>query len=225
MIKLTKDAWLSDVMARPVHRIAVDGVVGHALDEPRGFYFSRVATSDIRAANALAAIGFRIVDTGVILECAMDGDKSQGTCARMAVPDDRDAVMAIARDGFRYSRFHLDPEIPTVLANEIKAQWAGNFFRGQRGDHMIVAEAGNEVAGFLQILRTIDGAAVVDLIAVGSPWRGRGLGSAMIKWAAAHVKQSRMRVGTQTANVGSLRFYENLGFRTVSSAYVMHLHA
>ena len=226
MISLTKDVWLSEVMARPVHRASVDGCADLALDRPQGFYFSRVPAADVSTANALADLGFRIVDTGVTLEReTAGGTAGRGIAVRAAVPQDRDAVAAIARRGFRFSRFHLDPDIPPALADEIKAQWAENFFRGQRGDAMAVAEAGGKPAGFLQLLHAGDGALVIDLIAVDAGQRGKGIGSAMIEWAAAQDSGRRMRVGTQAANVESLRLYEKLGFRTVATAYVMHLHA
>ncbi len=225
MIKLTSDVWLSEIMARPVYRVAVNGAGNDALETPRGFYFARVAAHDVRITNALADLGFRIVDMGVTLERAAMAEEPASVHVRPAVLEDRDRVMAIAREGFKYSRFHLDPAIPVSLANEIKSQWAGNFFKGQRGDQMVVAEADGRVAGFLQIIDAADGAMVIDLIAVDAQARSRGLGRAMIRWAAVRTKQPRLRVGTQAANADSLRFYENLGFRTVSSAYVMHLHA
>jgi ribosomal protein S18 acetylase RimI-like enzyme len=226
MISLAKDPWLSEVMARPVHKASIDGDADVALDRPQGFYFSRVPAAEIGKANALAAVGFRIVDTGVTLERGKAGQAANGGIAvRAAVPQDRAAVADIARHSFKFSRFHLDPLIPHSLADEIKAQWAENFFRGRRGDAMVVAEAGGKLAGFLQLLRADDGALVIDLIAVDAGQRGNGIGAAMIAWAADHSSGSCMRVGTQAANVDSLRFYENLGFRTVATAYVMHLHA
>jgi GNAT superfamily N-acetyltransferase len=226
MISLTKDVWLSDVMARPVHKASIDADADVALDRPHGFYFSRVPATEIRKVDALAAVGFRIVDAGVTLEREQAGRVANGgNVVRAAVPQDREAVADIARRGFKFSRFHLDPQIPRALADEIKAQWAENFFRGQRGDTMVVAEVGGKPGGFLQLLHADDGALVIDLIAVAAGHRGKGIGSAMIAWAAQHASGSRMRVGTQAANVGSLRFYENLGFRTVATAYVMHLHA
>ena len=226
MISLIKDSWLSEIMARPVHRASVVDESNLALDRPRGFYFSRIPAVDVRKANALAAIGFRTVDAGVTLEHGKTGRAgSRGIAVRMAVPEDREPVADIARHGFKFSRFHLDPHIPGELADEIKAQWAENFFRGKRGDAMVIAESAGAPAGFLQIICADDGALVIDLIAVKASLRGKGIGSAMIAWTAEHMPGTRMRVGTQAANVDSLLFYENLGFRTVATTYVMHLHA
>jgi hypothetical protein len=38
-------------------------------------------------------------------------------------------VTAIAAQSFTVSRFHLDPQIPNLVANQIKAAWAKNFLQ------------------------------------------------------------------------------------------------
>ena len=144
---------------------------------------------------------------------------------RSASAEDRGAVESIAREGFASTRFHLDPSFPQTFANEIKAQWAGNFFSGQRGDAMLVAEASDgAIAGFLQLLvRGPD--LVIDLIAVSEKWRGKGVGGAMIEAAEAQFEQcSQYLVGTQLANAPSLRLYQSCGFSLKSGAYVFHFH-
>ena len=226
MITLTADAWLSGIMERPVHRVTVDPAGVRDIRAPSGFYYARVPATDVSAVHELSALGFRPVDTGMTLEGKVaPAARSEQDSVREARPGDRSGVTALARRGFSQSRFHLDPDIPKSLADEIKAQWAGNYFAGKRGDHMIVCEAGGEIAGFLQLLDGADGTLVIDLVAVDAAHRGHGLGTAMIRKAAGLSRNGRMRVGTQAANTGSLNLYENLGFRTVASAYLMHLHA
>lgn len=225
MIALTPDPWLSDAMKRPVHRVSVTPDTADALDTPCGFYYARLPTDDIAAVARLVDMGFRVVDTSIVLERDLAGPAETDTRVRTAAPGDRAAVMTVARNSFRYSRFHLDPSIPKMLADDIKAQWAGNFFAGTRGDHMLVAESGGVVAGFLQLIHAEDAALVIDLVAVTEPERGRGLGAAMIRAAERLARGARMRVGTQVANVASVRFYECLGFRAATSTYVLHFHA
>jgi ribosomal protein S18 acetylase RimI-like enzyme len=106
-----------------------------------------------------------------------------------------------------------------------KAQWAGNFFLGKRGDHMVIAEHAGGVVGFTQLLNTGDDALVVDLIAVDVNCRGRGVARGMIRYAASMWGLGRpLRVGTQIANTVSLLAYQRMGFRIISSSYVFHHH-
>jgi GNAT superfamily N-acetyltransferase len=234
-LAISDDAWLSGVMARRVSRVS-GAVVAEAeqeaeralldvVDRP-GFIYARVPTDDARTIRLLERCGLHLVDTGVTLEAAEVSGSSAGACGvRFARAEDRAAVEGIAGRSFVYSRFHLDPEIPKPLADEIKAQWAGNFFHGNRGDHMVVAEQAGRIVGFTQLLRSGEGVLVVDLIAVDGPHRGQGLAKEMIRFSASAVDGVRvMRVGTQIANAESLRVYQDLGFSIVSSAYVFHRH-
>jgi len=235
MIRLDADRWLSELMALDAYRVSgalAAQEMEAAASEVRGiaaqpsFAYARIGSADLTTVQSLEALGFHIVDTNVTLETTVLSQRSDGrSVARAARPDDAQAVEQIARTSFEVSRFHLDPRLRPGLAHEIKAQWAANFFRGQRGDFMIVAESEGVVAGFLQLLMTADSVLVIDLIAVARPYRGRGLATAMIRHAARTCgKPAKLRVGTQVANVGSLALYQRLGFEITGSAYVLHFH-
>jgi len=235
MIDIVADRWLGEIMRVDAFRISGTLTAAESRDAAQAlrpivtrssFAYARVPSRDIATSRVLEAHGFRVVDTNVTLETdASPLADAVGAAARIARPDDAQAVEKIARAGFEVSRFHLDPALRPGLANEIKAQWAANFFRGQRGDFMVVAECDGTVAGFLQLLAAPASTLVIDLIAVAQPFRGRGLGSAMIRYAARNCgAPARVRVGTQIANVGSLALYQRLGFQITGSAHVLHLH-
>jgi ribosomal protein S18 acetylase RimI-like enzyme len=134
-------------------------------------------------------------------------------------------VADIAASSFASSRLHLDPSIAKSVADRSRAEWASNFFAGKRGSVMIVAEDGNEVAAFLLLIGPVNGLLTIDLIAVRRQSRRLGLGATCIRYAAKHISGvEQLRVGTQAANIGSMRFYEGLGFQTAATHYVLHLH-
>lgn len=233
MIEIHEDRWLQGFLGRPSFRVTGSVDVSDActakLRELAGrvaFSYARTPTSDPRALDAFQVAGFRVVDTTITLETSGLPDAGpRDTTVRFARPEDASGVEAVAREGFAYSRFHLDPHIQKTTADEIKAQWAGNYFKGARGDHMVVVERERHIAGFLQLLATGDGVLTIDLVAVSSAHRRRGLAAAMIRHAAhACAGTQRLRVGTQAANVGSLRLYQSLGFAVSSTAYVVHCH-
>jgi ribosomal protein S18 acetylase RimI-like enzyme len=232
---IVKDPWLSGVMSREVHRVSgevaedeealAQRAVQQITDCP-GFSYARVRTDDARTIRLLERCGFHLVDTAVTLEISgLSASRGRSERVRFARPEDREAVEGIARRSFTYSRFHLDPDIPKSLADDIKARWAGNFFLGKRGDHMVVAELGGEIVGFTQLLRSSGDALVIDLIAVEPTHRGQGLAEEMIRFSFSACGLPRiMRVGTQIANRVSLGVYQGIGFRVVSSDYVFHHH-
>lgn len=234
MVEVVPDPWLQRFLGKPVFRVTGPIDAGDAtpsklreVTAQNAFAYTRVPTTDTHSVDAFQAAGFRVVDVSITLETTglpplLPQDAAR---ARFASPDDANAVERIGREGFAWSRFHLDPRIDKAAADEIKAQWAGNFFRGTRGDYMVTAGQTGEVGAFLQLLSGADGVLSIDLIAVAAPQRRKGLAGAMIRFAAHHCPGvTRLRVGTQAANIDSLRLYQRLGFVVASTAYVLHCH-
>ena len=231
---LQADSWLSGVLQRPAWNVVAHGVASTPLAELRRpgaqFATAKVAAVETAEAEALQSFGFRVVDTALSFEAESLSAPERTEGVRFARPGDRAAVEAIAGSAFRFSRFHLDPHLPRALADKVKAGWAGNWFSGARGDGMIVAEdAQGTVAGFLQLIWGSGERLVIDLVAVRADRARRGLARAMIGHAQAHGTDGSRRprgmiVGTQAANVASLRLYESMGFRLRDAKFVLHHH-
>jgi ribosomal protein S18 acetylase RimI-like enzyme len=222
---LERDAWLSTLLDRPALRLVVARDSEAVLPGGAFFATAKLPSEGVADASRLADAGFRVVDTALTFTAAAgDIPMDDGASLRLATPDDRAAVAAMARDGFRFSRFHLDPHIPPALAGRIKAAWAENFFAGRRGDAMIVASVDGAVGGFLQLLKLGNDRLIIDLIAVAARCRGRGVARAMIGRAARTMAAVELIVGTQAANTPSVRLYEGLGFRLTSAQLVLHHH-
>lgn len=233
---LSADPWLGAVLGRDVYALALDegfrdvdasASLAEALGSRPGFTYTRVRTGNVADVRFLQAAGLRIVDTSVVLEKAIDPHGGLEPETRVAVPADRAAVRRIAREGFRFSRFHLDPTIPNELANQVKEQWVESYVAGRRGDTLVVRTVDGDGAGFLALLvDRAENTLVIDLIAVDSRHRQRGLAADMIRFGESRFPGiPRVRVCTQIANVPSLRLYAKLGFRLVDSSYVFHHHS
>jgi ribosomal protein S18 acetylase RimI-like enzyme len=190
------------------------------------FFFTRVPAQNIGRLRQFEELGFRVVDLTVTLEAAGTMQHATGPKrVRFAVPADQCAVAEIAATSFELSRLHLDPLIPKKTADRSRAEWASNFFTGERGDAMVIAENEGGPAAFLLAVGPADGVLSIDLIATRPAFRRLGLGASCVRFASCEIAGAkRLRVATQAANAGSLRFYESLGFRTVASHYVLHLH-
>lgn len=220
---MREDRWLGERLGAPAWTVEADDAVEEIT--AGGFVQAKVPAEDVARIGALEGAGFRVVDVNVTLR------REPGplqACNEVAVHDatgeDRDAVLEIAAHDYSVSRFHLDPQIPDERASEIKRAWVDNFFRGERGDRLLVAEADGAVAGFLLALAT-PSEQVIDLIAVASAQRSRGAGAALIARLIDGAPELPVLVGTQVSNVGALRFYERLGFKTARAAFVLHRHS
>jgi ribosomal protein S18 acetylase RimI-like enzyme len=221
------DPWLGEIMGRPAFRLDGNGdagAVARHVAEHRGFYFAKVPTDQIADVAALAKLGFVVVDTNVTFSLAREPTAPPAFDVGEMRDGEADAVLDIAGSAFRYSRFHLDPQVPAELAHRIKREWIRNYVLKRRGDALLVARDAGTPIGFLAAL-TSHGTAVIDLVAVATAAHGRGAGVALTAAFAARYRGMPRIVGTQVANVPSIRLYTKLGFALARSTYVLHLHA
>jgi GNAT superfamily N-acetyltransferase len=229
--RLEADKWLGSILERPAWTLTESGSAPLAELARSGpsFATAKIAAAATEEVAALEAIGFRAVDMALTFDAGHIEARPPAWGVRFARSQDHEAVEAIAGSAFRFSRFHLDPRLPRALADKVKAAWAGNWFRGARGDGMVVAEADGRVAGFLQLLWAPQDCLLIDLIAVQPQSARRGVARAMITFAYARgtgdARRPRsMAVGTQAANTPSVRLYESLGFRLRDAKFVLHHH-
>jgi ribosomal protein S18 acetylase RimI-like enzyme len=222
------DGWLTEVMDRPVFRVDGSGstadLAAHLASQRRAFYFVKVATDRVADVAALGQLGFYVVDTNVTFELAREVVPRTALDVSPLRDGDADEVLAIAGSAFRYSRFHLDPRVGDELAHHVKREWIRNYVLGKRGAGLLVARDGGRPVGFLAHL-VAHGTAVIDLIAVATAAHGKGAGSALTAAFVQHYAGMPRIVGTQVANVPSIRLYTKLGFVLSRSQYVLHLHA
>lgn len=241
---LQKDEWLSDVLERQTFKLTVKeellAVWQGWKSEMRlsqwqvslpaySFVYTKIPALAVHTAKILQELGFFLVDTQVSFEKTISAQNLSAPASvevRLAQPNDEQGACSLAASAFRYSRFHLDPLIPRQLADRVKAEWVTNYFRGKRGDALVVALYEKKVVGFLQLLfNEINKEVVIDLIAVDESLRGKGIAAAMIYYAEhSFSSYQQMVVGTQIANTPSVRLYEKLGFRLRSAHYVYHYH-
>lgn len=218
------DPWLTEVMRTPAFR--VDGSGELTVSLAPGFYFAKIPTDHIDDVRALTRHGFVVVDTNLTFE--LRGEPDPIPLPRdYAVGELRDGesegVLAIAGSAFRYSRFHLDPNISDETAHRIKREWVRNYVVGKRGDVLLVARDATRPIGFLAAL-VANGTAVIDLIAVATDAAGKGAGAALTAAFVQRYTNMPRIVGTQIANLPSIRLYTKLGFAFARSHYVLHAH-
>ena len=229
----TRDLWLSELLGKPVYQLTGDRLAIDARNMPQGgaLVWTKLAVDRVDKLLYLQNLGFRVIEANVQFATSSRIDNGavrihSSLAVRPAVPADEPSVRAVARSSFDFDRFHRDPQIRAEQASRIKEEWAANFFSGKRGSWMLVAEEEERLCGFVQLMSRDNDTVVIDLIAVSSESRGRGVAKAMIGAAMANYlrRDASMYVGTQLANSPSIGLYQQLGFRLVSASYVLHLH-
>jgi ribosomal protein S18 acetylase RimI-like enzyme len=217
-----EDVWLAGVLERPTFAVEPP----YAPPDKTGFYYGKVPVEDVKAVSELIGYGFSVVDVNVTFAHAGVAAGSHASAVvGPARPEHHEALVEIAGRCFRYSRFHLDPEIPNALADRVKREWLRSYSEGRRGLELLAAVDDDQPVGFLAVLET-GGQRVIDLVGVAPETQGRGVGQALV---AAFVTRhgghgADLIVGTQLANIPSLRLYQSQGFEISRAAYVLHLH-
>ena len=213
------DVWLSQQIGRAAYRVQE----GPLDDLPPGpcFCYAKVRKTDTELIQVLRSAGFYLVETLLTFVKKPSEDGVLDSRLREARASDCERVKQIAESSFRFSRFHADPKFDSALANRIKAAWAENFFQGQRGHRMLVAEERGHLCGFILLVEKPETTAV-DLIAVDPAFQGRGVGQALL--SAAERKGRRIFAGTQKANATSCRMYQKCGYTVDKSESVLHFH-
>lgn len=251
-----RDSWLSEQLGCDAFRVVVEPRIetpggftqtcvdpdlhflascfpARAAKAQPAFYYAKTPTQQVETVAALTALGFRVVDVNITLSCApqmiTNPVNHAGLVVREATAHDGDAILDIAASCFRYSRFHLDPAIPSERANAIKRAWVRSYLERQRGEQLLAAFAGERPFGFLAVLDTkVKGksARVIDLIGVDETRQRCGVGKALVgAFLVDCTKRGALAVvGTQAANLPSLRLYEAMGFRVCETTYVLHAH-
>jgi GNAT superfamily N-acetyltransferase len=230
-VAVREDSWLSERFGHPVFTVATaGGLAEHAAAQERAMYQARVDATHTAAVAALEAAGMRVVNVTHTLRAdpsvPVPGADVE---VREADPERDQGLLDVAGRSFRYTRFHLDPQVPQAVADRIKRDWVWSYLNGLRGDELLVAVDAGRPVGFLCGLPRDDGERrlrVIDLIGVVPEAQRSGAGLALV---GAFHERARGRcdiveVGTQAANTPAMVFYERLGYVTARAAYDLHMH-
>lgn len=229
---LNKDQWLSSIIGKNVFYIE-SGLISQldrsSLPETPALLMAKVPVKNSIDIKHLQDLKFFLIDTNIQLHKIRDRSNflTKNLNIRFSNPSDKQGVLKIAANSFVYDRFHNDIFITQETANKIKIEWAKNYFRKARGDWMVIAEEEGIVCGFLQLIDGVDGALIIDLIAVDANYRNKGIAQKMINYAIQNCETTSevVRVGTQIANFPSIALYLKMGFCITSAQYVFHYHS
>jgi ribosomal protein S18 acetylase RimI-like enzyme len=232
---LSPDQWLSERLGKRVYNLSLSDPIRPETHEALRRYRmeSCMITCKVNPLKSehirfLENSSFRLVDTGITFQKSIKAHRVPAADydIRFARPEDEDKTASLAFRGFEFSRFHLDPFIGTGKADLIKSEWVRNYFKHLRGDSMILTARGDDIYGFLMLLHGQEQTLTIDLIAVDSEMRRKGIAASMIAFAEnTGGAFNGIRAGTQLTNVTAMKFYEDLGFRITSAHHIFHFHS
>ncbi len=238
--------WDSEILGLPVGKVlwfntlpafkteAGTKLLGTVLGKAREWkiecLMTRIDYSQHHLIHLLENNGFRLMDVSVALGTASEKidpspPGSGGSLVRPATTEDIPLLKKIARSNFRYSHFHMDPNLSQTKSNELFACWIENDVKG-RADKVLLIEDHDQVSGFVTL--NIDpnseealGFKVgeIDLIAVSAEHQGKGLGRHLVRagldWLRPQVQYVEAR--TQLMNHSALNTFTKNQFQLLNS--------
>ena len=238
--------WDSNILGLPVGKVlwfntlpgfkpeAGNWLLDTALDKAREWevecLITRVDFKQTHLIHLLENNGFRLMDVSVALGVASEKidpslPGSGENLIRSATTEDLPLLKKIARSNFRYSHFHMDPNLSQTRSNELFACWIENDVKG-RADKVLLIEDRGQVAGFVTL--NIDpnseealGFKIgeIDLIAVSAEHQGKGLGRHLVlaglEWLRPQVQYVEAR--TQLMNHSALNTFTKNQFQLLNS--------
>ncbi|MGQ5290939.1 dTDP-4-amino-4,6-dideoxy-D-galactose acyltransferase [Pectobacterium actinidiae] len=188
---------------------------------------AKIAADNLVLADALADLGFRLVEGEVELSLPLQRATvvTPLPCWREATFDDIPALRDAASRVFALSRFR-SPWYQPEDSGRFYAQWVENAVRGTFDHCCLLAEdaAGNP-QGWVTLRRVDDTDARIGLLGVWPGVTVRGIGSQLMALAEMWCRQQgliRLRVATQVGNVAALRLYLRRGATIESTAYWLY---
>ena len=167
--------------------------------------------------------GFQLVDIRVTFEYDLNkyvgktpAQAGNNFFIRPADPTDIPALEAIAGKSYGFTRFHFDQRFPREKSDALYEVWIRRSCEGY-ADHVLVAEAGRQIAGYVTLKLSGNGHGQIGLVGVREEVRGHGTGKSLINAALdwfASKDASVVYVVTQGRNVIGQNLYQKCGFTT-----------
>lgn len=223
--------WDSDFFGVRIGRIIVNRLTEETLEEVLMWCKSNAIDclyfladmDDARTARLAEEHNFRLVDIRVTLERRINvfPEEEEGSVqnvVRLCIPNDVQALRAIARVSHLDSRFYYDSIFPKSQCDALYETWIEKSCSGY-ADAVIVAELSGELVGYVSchLLDQVKGQ--IGLFGIRPDLKERGLGRKLIdeslRWFFRQERKEVMVV-TQGRNINAQRLYQKCGFLTQS---------
>lgn len=221
-----KDEWLSKILKKNTYSISNPMKKTIIYPEKSEFVFTKINKKKKKVINFFLLNKFKKINSNIIFAKKINPNKNiLIEDLRNAFKKDLNKLQKISAKNLIKSRFNIDKRISKKKSETIKKEWVKNFFLKKRGNALLVFEKERKIAGFiLLIFKKKD--LIIDLIALHKIYQNKGFGKNLINYIEFKYKDKfeKIKVGTQSNNPQSIKFYKKMGFKKIEEFVVLHKH-
>ena len=224
---LKYDEWLSKILKKKSFVLQEKNIIKYLqshITSKKSFIYTKIKNN--KYSSLLKKNKFKYITTNFQSEKKIQKViLNQNNCYD-AKKKDLNLIKKLAKDSYRFSRFHLDKRIDKKKCDKIFTLWIENYFNKKRGDYLFINKNKKEITGFLLLKKEKNFFLRIDLIAVKKNLKRKSIGKLLIFHAMNTLNRrfTKLIVGYHTHNVEAKRFYKKLGFKLRLQQDIYHYY-
>jgi dTDP-4-amino-4,6-dideoxy-D-galactose acyltransferase len=197
----------------------IEPALNKAKEEGFEYITCKINSHPIDLIKYLESIGFYLSDIGVTFSIVTENLSYSNKYAGLsmvkpitvATEKDIPILKEMTNTLFEESRFYNDPFFSKEEAKKLYQAWIENSVKGEIADKVFYACG----EGFIVCKKQASDEGTITLIGIKKDFRGKGLGTRLIKEAIIWFKAHRINIisiRTQLRNTNAMNFYARMGF-------------
>lgn len=191
------------------------------LKESYDIAIAKVEMNKIEEVEKLQNDGFVLKDTLIrfSIESIQKKNLERNKLIFLAKKQDLKVIKEIAKNSFRKSHFYKNKDLEISKIDALYEKWILNKFEDKNNIYIYKEE--DIIKGFLLAIEN-QSEAKIDLIAVDSRFKGKGIGKELILNFFQSNISKKSYVGTQITNIAAMKLYEKVGYKIFDFTYIFH---
>ena len=222
-----KDFFLEQELKHPALKLNPKKVSKFCNDDiPKGSVFisSRIDSKNTKLRKKMKKYKFRFICNNIVFSLKKKNSSEEISFCKDAKNEDIKQILRISKNSINESRFDLDKKFPKKISKKMKIERIKNFFKGNRGDWMLIYKKKNKIYGFLLAIKK-KRSLVIDLIATDEKFRKQGVATSLLNFAKTKIKiNSQIIAGTQSSNGSAINFYKKNNFKINNRNMIFHYY-
>ncbi len=223
----SKDVWLTECVDFPCYMTNQEfrpQTTEQLLEQHNSLFITcKVLQNDLESQKLAISLGFVQINNQLTFACRQDNLVKLNEVDKLSFvfscTNELGSELVRFAPFFLTDRFRQDVRLPKVWSMLIKSKW---LKAPKENKSVLLAKLKNKIVGFV-LLKQLNHALIIDLIAVDPRHRGKKIGSQLLAELKRHLgKEQRLEVGTQCNNLAAIQLYSSNGFTCVMNKKVYH---